>query len=170
MERRISTVSCRLWSRLRRLGERGASAMEFALVAPLAVLILFFSIEMGVVMLADATLEAAASRVSRIGQLGVPAGKTCEETVKATFENLMGNWVVGPSHLYVDARVYQPGQNNDFPSVDDPDYVPTCDAGNRGDLVLYRLGFDNTGFSGIMTWLGIRVLKFERRIVIQNEP
>src|SRR5690606_30117127 len=75
-----------------RLAGRGASALEFALVAPLAILVLFFSIEMGIGMWADATLEVAASRVSRIGQIGVPEGVECEEAVRTTYEDLMSSW------------------------------------------------------------------------------
>lgn len=157
-------------ARSQRLLARGASALEFALVAPLAILVLFFSLEMGIVMWADASLEEAAGRVARIGQLGVPAGSTCEEAVRGTFEDRIGNWVYDKEKLHVDARLYHPGADNSDPNLDDPDYKPLCDAGGRGDMVIYRLGFDRPGFSGIMSWLGIQILRFERTVIIQNEP
>jgi hypothetical protein len=157
-------------ARSKRLLVRGVTALEFALVAPLVILVLFFSLEMGIITWADASLEVTAARVSRIGQLGVPEGTTCNEAVRETFEKSVGNWVYDKSALRVDVRVYTPGANNESPDVDDPDYEPVCDAGSRGDMVIYRLGFDRPGFSGIMSWLGIQMLRFERSIIIQNEP
>lgn len=153
-----------------RLASRGVTALEFALVAPLAILVLFFSIEMGIVMWADATLENAASRVARIGQLGVPEGTTCEQAVRGTFESRMSSWVYDRAQLRVDARIYHPGADNSLPDVDAEDYKPVCDTGGRGDMIIYRLGFDRPGFSGIMSWLGIQLLRFERTVIIQNEP
>jgi hypothetical protein len=153
-----------------RLLVRGVTALEFALVAPLVIVVLFFSLEMGIIMWADSALEAAAARVSRIGQLGVPAGVTCEQAVRGAFEARMSSWVYDESDLHVDATIYQPGASNELPDLDDDGYVPVCNTGGRGDMIIYRLGFDRPGFSGIMTWLGIPVLRFERTVVIQNEP
>jgi hypothetical protein len=150
--------------------ERGATALEFALVAPLIIVVLFFSLEMGIVMWADSSLEAAASRVARIGQLGVPAGLSCDEAVRGIFEKRMSNWVYDPSQLRIDVKLYNPGGNNNLPNLDDPSYVPVCDTGGRGDIVVYRLGFDRPGFSGILNWLGIKLLRFQRTVIIQNEP
>lgn len=156
--------------RAARLLVRGVTALEFALVAPLAILVLFFSLEMGIVMWADASLEGAASKIARIGQLGVPAGLTCDQAVRKVFEDRMGSWVYDAAQLRIDVKLYSPGGNNGLPDVDDPSYVPVCDAGTRGDIVIYRLGFDRPGFSGILNWLGIRLLRFERTVIIQNEP
>ena len=160
----------RAWSAILRMGSRGVSALEFALVAPVAILVLFLSLEMGIIMWADSSLEATASRIARIGQLGVPAGQTCEEAVRRIFEDRMGSWVDDWARLRIDVKLYSPGGNNDLPNVDDPDYVPVCDAGGRGDIVIYRLGFDRPGFSGIMAWIGVQLLRFERTVIIQNEP
>jgi hypothetical protein len=154
----------------RRLLLRGVTALEFALVAPLVIVVIFFSLEMGIIMWADSALEAAAARVSRIGQLGVPADMTCEDAVRGTFESRMSSWVYNKNDLHVDATIYRPGASNELPDFDDDGYVPVCNTGGRGDMIIYRLGFDRPGFTGIMSWLGIPVLRFERTIVIQNEP
>ncbi|NYT61730.1 pilus assembly protein [Alcaligenaceae bacterium] len=149
---------------------RGVTALEFALVAPLAILVLFFSIEMGIMTWADATLEVAASRISRTGQLGVFAKEDCTVAVRRLFEESMAGWVGNKKSLRVDVLVYTPGAANQLPDVDDEKYEPECNAGDRGDMVMYRLGFDRPGFSGILSWLGIRLLRFERTVIIQNEP
>ncbi|MBP6020098.1 MAG: pilus assembly protein [Burkholderiaceae bacterium] len=154
-------------ARGQRLWTRGVTALEFALVAPWVILVLFFSIEMGILTWADASLEVTAGRVTRIGQLGVPAGQTCDQAVDSALENGVGSWLSSESSLLVDVQVYKPGV---MPDVSDPDYEPGCDAGDRGDMVIYRIGFDRPGFSGIMSWLDIDLLRFERTIIIQNEP
>ncbi|HEY9279806.1 MAG TPA: hypothetical protein VIP51_07010, partial [Eoetvoesiella sp.] len=90
--------------------------------------------------------------------------------VRGTFEDSVRMWVYDSGQLRVDARVYSPGGDNSAPDVDDPDYVPVCNTGDRGDMIIYRLGFDRPGFSGVMGWLGIQLLRFERTVIIQNEP
>lgn len=154
----------------RRLLARGVSALEFALVAPLVILVVFFSLEVGIMMWADASLETTAMQVSRIGQLGVPEGKTCEQEVRGMLEQKMGRWVYDPSSLRVDVRIYTPGEDISLPDPDDEDYQPVCDTGSRGDMVIYRLSFDRPGFTGVMAMLGTSVFRIERTVIIQNEP
>lgn len=150
--------------------QRGASALEFALVAPLLFAVLFVSIEVTVILFADAVLEGTANRVTRIGRLGVPEGSTCEDTVRRAVDDGMGGWVVDSTDLRLDVRVYSPGQGVRFDDVDEEDYTPICDAGERGDIVMYRLGLDRPGLTGMLSWLGIDIVRLERTVVIQNEP
>lgn len=164
---RLARASAR--TRNPRLLSRGVAALEFAIVSPLVILVIFFSLEMGISMWADATLEVAASRVARLGQLGIPADKACTEAVRQVLEDTMSGWVSDKNALRVDARIYKPGELN-VVDMNDPNYKPICDAGGRGDMVIYRLGFERPSFSGIMSWLNISVLRFERTVIIQNEP
>lgn len=62
------------WNRLRRLGkaQRGAAAVEYALVAPLLFGVIFVAVETAVMLLADSSLEISANRVARLGKPGVP--------------------------------------------------------------------------------------------------
>lgn len=160
----------RSWNRLRRLGvaQRGIAALEYALVAPLLFGVIFVAVETTVMLFADSSLETAASRVTRIGKLGVPEGMNCEEAVRAEMERILSRWVASPEQLRIDVRLYEPGMP--FEDVDEEGYEPVCDAGDRGDMVMYRLGFDRPGLTGFVTWLGVDVLRFERIVVIQNEP
>src|SRR5690606_5790932 len=82
---------CRSWNRLRRLGvaQRGIAALEYALVAPLLFGVIFVAVETTVMLFADSSLETAASRVTRIGKLGVPEGMNCEEAVRAEMERIL---------------------------------------------------------------------------------
>lgn len=145
------------------------TALEFALVSPLVFLVLFFSIEMGIAMMADATLARTAAVISRQGQLGGFSDDDCNTAVRQALQQGMSRWVYDPGNLLVDVSVYSPGNYTPAPP-DDENYIPACNTGERGDLVVYRLGFSRTGFSGVLHWLGIDVLRFERTIIIQNEP
>lgn len=156
-------------ARRRRLLSRGVTALEFAIVSPLVILVIFFALEMGISMWADATLEVAASRVTRLGQIGIPADQACKDAVREILEDTMGGWVPDKNALYADVRVYGPGELNEV-DMNDDSYVPICDAGGRGDMVIYRLGFERPSFTGIMSWLDISVLRFARTVIIQNEP
>jgi len=154
----------------RRRLARGVSALEFALVSPLVIFVLFFSLEMGFDMWVDSTLESAASKVSRLGQLGIPEGTDCDTEVRRIFADNMFGWVASPDDLQVDVRIYTPGAGNTPPNIDDPDYKPVCDAGGRGDIVIYRLGFDKPSFTGMLGALGLNVMRYQRAVIIQNEP
>ena len=128
--------------RQRRLA-RGVAALEFAIVSPLVILVIFFSLEIGIAMWADATLEVAASRVSRLGQLGVQGD--CTEAVRKVFEDTMGRWITSKDDLEIDVRVYKPGEDN---STGIDMGAPVCNAGDRGDMVIYHMYFDRPSFTG----------------------
>lgn len=158
------------WARLRSLGsdQKGVSALEYALVAPLLFAVNFVSIEVTVMLFADSALETASRQVTRIGKLGVPENMDCESAVRQELERHLSRWVSSPADLRIDVKIYEPGMP--FDDVDDESYVPVCDAGGRGDMVVYRMGFDRPGLTGFITWLGIDMIRFERIVIIQNEP
>ncbi len=156
-------------ARKRRLGQRGVTALEFALVAPTAILVLFFAIEMGIMMMADATLGRVANEIARQGQTNRLDGSNCTRSIKSLLSAGMSSWVFDDEKLFVDVRVYEPGKYTKLP-IDDPNYQPQCNMGGRNALMIYRLGFTSTGFSGILSWLNIKIMRFERSIILQNEP
>lgn len=153
---------------LRRLAgdRRGVTALEFALVAPLLFGVLFVVVEISVIMLADAHLDVAANQVARLGRLRLDGD--CGPQVRKVMSDTLAHWVDAAS-MRIDAKVYTPGANNAFDEVGE-DYQPVCDTGERGDMVIYRLGFDRTGLTGFIGWLGGDRLRFERVVLIQNEP
>ncbi|MEC5318909.1 TadE/TadG family type IV pilus assembly protein [Brenneria populi subsp. brevivirga] len=153
--------------RLRR-SQRGVTAMEYALAAPLLFAVIFIAIEVAFIMLADAHLDVAANRVARLGRIGFDTEKTCDTAVREVMTQTLSGWA-SAGEIRVDAQVYTPGQSNDFSDVDDENYKPVCDTGERGDMVIYRLGFDRPGLTGFISWLGLSRVRFERVILIQNE-
>ncbi|MEE3651085.1 MULTISPECIES: TadE/TadG family type IV pilus assembly protein [unclassified Brenneria] len=154
--------------RLLRRNPRGVSALEFALVAPLLFAVVFIAVEVAFIMLADAHLDIAANRVARMGRIGIEGD--CRQAVRGVMKNTLSTWVSSEKAIYVDARIYTPGEDNQFSDLNDENYQPVCDAGKRGDMVIYRLGFDRPGLTGFLFWLGYNRMRFERVILIQNEP
>lgn len=145
--------------------QRGGAAMEYAIVAPLFFLVLFMSVEITFALLGDATLERAASQITRTGKVGIRG--ECGNTVYNMLNERVSFWA-DTKNLRADVKVYQPGDDNRF--VDDDTYVPECNAGDRGDMVLYRLGFDKPAMTGIFAMFGLNFFRYERIVLIQNEP
>lgn len=149
--------------RARRLN-RGVAALEFAIVSPLVIVVIFLSLEIGIALWADATLEVAATRVSRLGQLGVEGD--CTTAVREVLEDTMKPWVTSTDDLKIDVRLYHPGE----PPEDIDLGEPVCDAGDRGDMVIYHIAFDRPSFTGILGWMDLPLLEYRRTVLIQNEP
>lgn len=144
---------------------KGVTALEFAIVAPIVFIVIFLSIEVSFMLLADATLERAASQITRDGKIGKFEGADCFQKVYDRLDNELSFWA-DRQNLQVDTTVYKPGQNIEF----DEDAEIRCNAGERGDMVVYRLKFEKPGLTGLISMIGIDVFKFERIVIIQNEP
>lgn len=157
-----------MWARRRRHGQRGVTALEFALVAPAALLVLFFALEIGITMMADATLTRVTGQIARSMQVykGPAGGSSCESRIRLQLASGMRPWVRDDSLLNVSSTVYPSGRTPD----DSSDSAILCDTGGQGALILYTVGFERPSFTGILGTLGIRVLKFKRSFLIQNEP
>jgi Flp pilus assembly pilin Flp len=145
--------------------QRGVAAIEYAILAPLFFMVLIMSIEVTFALLGDATLERAASQISRAGKVGIRGD--CGTKVMEMLNERVSFWA-NTDKLRADVKVYKPGEDNRF--VDDPNYEPVCNAGDRGDMVLYRLGFDKPAMTGVFTMFGLEFFHYERIVLIQNEP
>lgn len=155
------------WSRLRR-NQRGVTALEYALAAPLLFAVIFVAIEVAFIMLADAHLDVAANRVARMGRIGISG--ECQQVVNKVMTDTLSGWISSDSKVYAEAKVYTPGGDNSFGDAYDDSYEPVCDSGGQGSMVIYRLGFDRPGLTGFISWLGLSRVRFERVVLIQNEP
>lgn len=154
----------RLWR-----DHRGVTALEFAIVAPLFFMVLLMSVEVTFALLADVTLDSAASRITRMGKIGVFAQEAdCQSAVKAEFEKTLGIWA-DRENVYVNAKLYKPGETITFDDKNGQ-YDPACNTGDRGDMVVFRLGFDKPGVTGVLALMGLNLFHYERLVVIQNEP
>lgn len=149
--------------------QRGATALEFALVAPTALLVIFFALEIGVLMMVDATLTRVAADISRSMHLypANPSGGDCTARVRRQLETGMRHWVYDSTVFRIQARTYA-ADDGALPTAG-AHTVLQCDTAGPGGIVIYRVGFDRPGFSGVLGWLGLSVWRFERSILVQNE-
>ncbi|WP_323011636.1 TadE/TadG family type IV pilus assembly protein [Castellaniella sp.] len=168
---RIRISARRLWR-----NQKGVTALEFAIVAPLIFIVIFLSLEVAVMLIADATLDRAASRVVRQAKvLELNEVKLedddCRQWVMNIMEDALSIWT-DAKNLHADAKVYKPGIDNSFKDINDPDYKDKiiCDLGNAGDMVVFRLGFERPGLTGLISLMGLDFFRFERTVIVQNEP
>jgi hypothetical protein len=157
-------------SRLHRrsASQRGAVALEYALVMPLLFAVIFVAVEVIMIMFADANLEAAANQMTRVGKIGLPTATpgvftrpTCANLLAILKSDLSG-WVYGgnPDNLTMSALVYHA----------DGSTSTGCDSGAAGDMVLYDIGVTRSGFTGYIGLLGRgSVWQSHRVLLIQNE-
>lgn len=155
-----------LWKRFQQ-NQRGVTALEFALVAPTAILVLLFALETGIWMMADATLTRVTGAIARDMQLyrGPAGGQNCNNRIRTQLVDGMRFWVRDTSLFKVSSTVYPASTTSG-----DPDAAILCDTGGRGALIVYTVGFERPSFTGVLGLLGFRFLTFERGFLIQNEP
>ena len=173
--------------------DSGASALEFALVMPLVLILIVGTIDVAIAMLTDGFLEQSVRAASRLGLTTTePSGKSRDDAIREIIQNGVGNWVGKDNVLHIETRTYKSFANGGQPEpcgdeshkntgpctrpFTDMKHNETWDAdmggsgaGGRGDIVSYRVWFGRPAFTGILGLLGRDLYHFERRIVIQNE-
>ena len=179
----------------RSLSRRGTTALEFALVAPLLVLLVVATVEFSYALTVQNLLELAARKASRTGVTGsaAPAGMTREEMLR----NLVvetGLGLIDPARLTIEMTAY-----NGFASIGVPepcrdlDGNGICDAGEAftdvngngrwdadqgassagvgGQVVIYTLNYTSLPLTGVVAGLVARApLAYSARVVVRNEP
>lgn len=166
---------------------RGTAALEFALVFPVAILLMLGCIELSLMMLVDASLEIgirAASRTGSITALG--SGDEREAAVKQIVQYWVARWVPGSSNITLKTLVYPALNNADSPVWVDDNNNGLCDQGEgtcpaqggvqlipgmgvTGSLVAYDVTVTRPGFSGVFKLIGIDTLTFNRQAIVLNE-
>lgn len=101
-----------------RRDQRGATALEFALVAPLFFLMVMGTTEVGLSMFAQNVMEGATFAASRLGKTGyVTSGGTQEQTIREVLNNRAGA-LLDTSKIVITSKVYeqfdQIGQSEPF--------------------------------------------------------
>lgn len=86
--------------------ERGSTALEFALVTPLVLVLIVGIIDIAVAMMTDAFLERSVRQASRLGiTTTIPAGMTRDEAIRKVIQDGVGGWA-GSNPLHIETRVY----------------------------------------------------------------
>lgn len=169
----------------------GVSGVEFALIMPILLLLTAGMLELGLILLTDASLEMGIRAASRFGASGVvQTGLTRSESIEKTVESFVDRWLPSGTKVTVTTTVY--GSLSDIPEPftdlngngtwdsGEPftdlngdgawnGGTGTSSAGDSGDIVLYQVSFSRPGFTGVLRLAGIETLNFSRQIVVQNE-
>lgn len=109
--------------------ESGATAVEFAMIAPVLLAALFGIIEFGLVLAADIVLKNATQDAARMGRTGfVSAGSTQDETVRAVVRDRAGA-LLDADKLTIESLAY-----SGFDTLKKPEpYVDANGNGKRDD-------------------------------------
>lgn len=179
----------------RRSGQRGATAVEFAMIAPFYFLLIIGIMETAMVMFAQHVLECAAANASRTGKTGyVGAAQTQADTIKTTVNNLASFLMdsgkititamsyksmsaIGSGEPFVDANgngKWDTGENYTDSNGNgkyDTD-VGAAGYGASGDIVVYTISYPWPIMTPAMTpFLGKDgILTLQSRVVVKNEP
>lgn len=112
----------------RRFGraKEGVTAIEFALVAPVFMLLVFGIIEFGMIMTMFNVMESATAASSRLGKTGyVSADSTREATILTAIKDRAGS-LIKPEKLTVKSKFYK-----QYDQINDPE--PFNDLNNNGN-------------------------------------
>ena len=105
--------------------EHGATMIEFALVAPFALILILAVIELAAMMLAQNILETATFAASRSGMTGyVDAGKTRDQSIRDILNQRAGS-LLDVNKVTITSKTY-----NSFSKIGDPE--PFVDANGNG--------------------------------------
>lgn len=103
----------------------GVTAVEFALIAPVLLLLIFGIVEVSLIMFAGHILETAAFSAARVGKTGyAESGKSREQTILDALTRKISA-LLDPTRLSITSRAY-----DDFSSVSD--HEPFVDVNDNG--------------------------------------
>jgi Flp pilus assembly pilin Flp len=141
--------------------EEGATAIEFAIIAPLLFMLMFGMIQFGVIMFMKSVLDNAMNTASRLGITGSnyagtsyadnPAiqealgddnnggqGITREFIIRETAQRLSGGIITGQD---LEIGCTNLGQTNVF-SATEAVYEGECNFGSAGDVIIYNARYN----------------------------
>jgi len=103
--------------------KRGSTAIEFAILAPILIMMLVGVIEFGLVFTASVLLQGAVGTVSRMGKTGfVPPGQTQDAYIRSQISALTGGYL-DASKLTIQMEWYR---GIDSVGQPEPCYVAVC--------------------------------------------
>ncbi len=148
---------------------RGATMLEFALIAPIYLFTILGIIELGIVMLTAVILEGAVGNAARVNITGVSGA---EETRAELLQRIVNEDSVGllkPEKLLITADVYV-----DFEQLNagNPLVLPgvPINPGGAGQLVLIQARYNWSFLTPIFSSFGGETLNLQSNAIVKNEP
>lgn len=122
--------------------QSGVTAVEFAIVAPTLMLLMFGIVEFGVIMMVYNVMESATAISSRLGKTGYTGdGLTREQTILNAITERAGS-LIDPDDLTLSSKFYK-----QYDQINDPE--PYIDANHNGS---YNSGETYTDINGNGQW------------------
>ena len=115
-----------------RLGERGSVALEFAMTFPLLLLLTAGTMEVGLILMTDASLEFAAHDAARYGMASPQlAADTRDETIQNIVYDYLLRWAPAKADIVITDKSYTSFSNIGQPEPVDSTLHPdgTCTSG-----------------------------------------
>lgn len=158
-DRMFSAIQKRL--AIARLGARslkntsGASAIEFALVAPIFFVLLFGVIETGIIYLAQSVLQYAANDAARLVRTGKAQTMNSAAFTSAVCNDIQAMLSCN-SNLWIDVRTYPSFASATFPAPLNPDGTVNSgmnnyQTGSSGSIELVRVMYTWTVATPLLT-------------------
>lgn len=172
---------------------RGVTAIEFAMIAPVFVLMLMGIIEFSLVMFVSSVMEGATGMSARYGKTGyVAAGSTRQQQIVATVAARTAG-LLDPSKISITSTVYSAfdkvnkpepytdSNGNHSYTLGEPytdingngqwdEDMGAAGLGNAGDVVVYSISYPWTINTPIMTAFLGNIFTITSRTVVKNEP
>lgn len=174
---------------------KGVGTLEFAIIAPTFMLILFGIVEFSMAMVASAVLENAVNDASRFGITGYTnPGETREESIRNLIVEKTGS-LLDPNQLEITTLIYQNfdqiaqpepyldananGQHDEGETYTDingnsqwDDDMGAAGLGGAGDIVVYQIEYDWPLRTPLVSHLAGEngTIHFTSNIVVRNEP
>ena len=154
------------------VGNKGATAVEFALIAPLFFLIFLGIFEVGAILLIQTSLETSILQVSRFGRTGsTVTGQTSQQTALALASQYSFG-LVNPTNLVLTVTPY--ANFGSMPTLANAPTSGTQNFGTGNQAVLYTLSYNWNFFTPLLGNLlsptGNGTIKLTASAVVQNEP
>lgn len=183
----------RAHARLLRCSE-GVTAIEFAFIVPVFLLMIMGIIEFSMIMFTSSVMESATNSTSRLGKTGfVAAGSTRQEQIVSNVKNRT-HGLLDPGKITVNTEVYsgfekigQPepcispatGSCSGTPGVNFVDIngngtwdqdMGAAGLGDAGDVVVYTVSYPWTIMTPLVNAIIGNTITLTARTVVRNEP
>lgn len=171
----------------------GTTALEFAMITPVFMLIMMGIIEFSLVMFTQAIMESATGNTARTGKTGYSEGQLSREQQLINSVATRTSALLDPTKLTVSMRVYP-----SFDSVNDPEPytdsnhngmynsgepytdvngngqwdndMASAGAGNANDIVVYTVSYPWRIMTPILSNIMGTTYNVSARAVVKNEP
>jgi Flp pilus assembly protein TadG len=143
---------------------RGVTAIEFAICAPIVFIFVIATVELSADMMLDSMLQAVTQSAARAGLTNVtPASGTRADYAKSIITKGLSGWLSLPNTtLSITETSYSSYGAMSTSSG-------TAGLGGWGDAVAYQVTVTTPGLTGLPKFFGFSPMTFSRNFIVQNE-